>query len=138
VSKYWVKRLDEVPRVPEEDPGDPVWHPLQHYFGFTSFGVNVYAAPESGGALIAEHDEAASEQEELYLVTEGAARFTIDGEEHVVPSIGIVAVPDPTVRRSAIADEPGTTVVVVGGRRAGRFDSSWQPHHFEGVPRAGE
>jgi hypothetical protein len=137
VSKYWVKRLDEVPRVPEEEPGDPAWYPLQHYFGLTAFGVNVYTAPDAGGALVADHDESESEQEELYLVTEGAARFTIDGEEHVVPSVGIVAVPDSTVRRRAVAEEPRTTVVVVGGRRAASFDSSWQPEHFEGVPKAG-
>lgn len=134
-ARYWVKRLDEVPRVPSEE-GDAVWYPLQHYFGFTAFGLNVYAAPEAGGALIGDHDEAASEQEELYLVTEGAARFTIDGEDHVVSSVGIVAVPDSTVRRSAVAHEAGTTVVVVGGRHAEGFDSSWQPHHFEGVPQA--
>lgn len=137
MARYWVRRLDEVPRVPADEPGDPVWHPLQHYFGFTAFGVNVYTAPEPGGSLIGDHDESESGQEELYLVTAGAARFTIDAEEHVVPSVGIVAVPDPAVRRSAIAEEPGTTVVVVGGRHAEQFDSSWQPEHFEGVPRAG-
>ena len=76
-------RLDEVPRIPEEEPGDPIWYPLQHYFGFTAFGINVYTAPEAGGALIAEHDEAESVQEELYLVTEGAARFTIDDIQNV-------------------------------------------------------
>lgn len=132
-----MRRLDEVPRIPAEEAGDPLWYPLQHYFGFRAFGVNVYTAPEAGGALIGEHDESGSEQEELYLVTEGAARFTIDGEEHVVSALGIVAVPDPEARRSAIAEEPGTTLVVVGGSRAERFDSSWEPHHFEGVPRAG-
>ena len=137
MSKYWVKRLDEVPRVPEEEAGEPVWYPLQHYFRFTAFGVNVYTASEAGGALIGDHDEAESEQEELYLVTEGAARFTIDEEDHLVSSVGIVAVPDPAVRRSAVAEEPGTTVVVVGGRRASKFDSSWRSEHFEGVPRAG-
>jgi uncharacterized cupin superfamily protein len=136
VSKYWVRRLDEVPRVPEEDDGDPRWYPLQHFFGYTAFGVNVYTAPEAGGALIGEHDEAGSEQEELYLATEGSARFVVDGEEHVVEAVGIVAVPDPGVKRSASAEEAGTTVVVVGGRRRERFDSSWQPRHFEGVPRA--
>jgi len=137
LNKYWVKRLDEVPRVPDEEAGDPVWYPLQHYFGFTAFGVNVYTASEAGGALIGDHDEAGSEQEELYLVTEGAARFTIDGEDHLVSSVGIVAVPDPGVQRRAVAEEAGTTVIVVGGRRAPRFESSWQAQHFEGVPRAG-
>ena len=133
MSGYWVKRLDEVPLVPEDEPGDPLWYPLQHHFGFTAFGVNVYTAPEAEGSLIGDHDEAESEQEELYLVTAGSARFTIAGKETVVPSGSVVAITDPAVRRKAVAVEPGTTVVVVGGRRAPGFDSSWQGEHFEGV-----
>ena len=136
-ARYWVRRLDEVPRVPPEEAGDPLWWPLQHYFGFTAFGINVYTAPEAGGALIGEHDEAGSEQEELYIVTEGAARFTLDGEEHLVSALGVVAVPDPATRRKAVAEEPGTTVIAVGGHKAEGFSSSWQPQHFEDVPKAG-
>lgn len=133
---HWVKRLDEIPLVPEDEPGDPLWHPLQHHFGFTGFGVNVYTAPEAGGSLIGDHDEADSDQEELYLVTAGSARFAIDGEETVVPAGSVVAITDPSARRAAVAAEPGTTVVVVGGRRAAQFESSWQPEHFTHVPTA--
>jgi quercetin dioxygenase-like cupin family protein len=131
-----MKRVDEIPLVPEDEPGDPLWYPLQHHFGFTAFGVNVYTAPEAEGSLIGDHDEAESEQEELYLVTAGSARFTIDGRETVVPAGSVVAITDPTVRRTAVAAEPGTTVVVVGGRRAPEFDSSWRREHFETVPKA--
>jgi uncharacterized cupin superfamily protein len=131
-----VKRLDEIPLVPEDEPGDPLWYPLQHHFGFTAFGVNVYTAPDAGGSLIGEHDEAESEQEELYLVTAGSARFTVGGEETVVPAGSVVAITDPTVGRTAVAAEAGTTVVVVGGRRAAAFRSSWQAEHFEGVSTA--
>jgi quercetin dioxygenase-like cupin family protein len=136
VSGYWVKRLDEVPLVPEEERGDPLWYPLQHHFGFTAFGVNVYTAPEARGSLIGDHDEADSEQEELYLVTAGSARFTIDGEETDVPAGSVVAITEPAVRRSAVSAEAGTTVVVIGGRRAPEFRSSWQAEHFEGVATA--
>lgn len=131
-----MKRLDEIPLVPEDEPGDPLWYPLQHHFGFTAFGVNVYTAPDSGGSLIGDHDEAGSEQEELYLVTAGSARFTIDGRETVVPAGSVVAITDPAVRRTAVAAQAGTTVVVVGGRRAPQFRSSWQDEHFEDVPTA--
>ena len=133
---HWVKRLDEIPLVPEDEPGDPLWYPLQHHFGLTAFGVNVYTAPEAGGSLIGDHDEAESEQEELYVVTLGSARFTIDGEETLVRSGSVVAITDPAVRRRAVAAEPGTTLVVVGARRASQFDSSWQPEHFTTVPTA--
>ena len=47
-----MKRLDEVPLVPEDEPGDPLWYPLQHHFGFTAFGVNVYTATEALGDAI--------------------------------------------------------------------------------------
>jgi quercetin dioxygenase-like cupin family protein len=133
VAGHWVKRLDEIPLVPGEDPDDPLWYPLQHHFGFTAFGANVYIAPEPGGSLIGDHDEAGSDQEELYLVTAGSARFTIGGQETVVPVGSVVAITDPAVRRSAVAAEPGTTLVVVGGRRASEFHSSWQPEHFANV-----
>jgi len=133
---YWVKRLDEIPLVPEEEPGDPLWYPLQHHFGFTAFGANVYTAPEAEGALIGDHDEADSEQEELYLVTAGSARFTIDGQEQLAAAGTAVAITNPAIRRSAVAAEPGTTLVVVGGRRAPAFESSWQAQHFTDVPTA--
>jgi len=136
VPGYWVKRLDEIPLVPEDEAGDPLWYPVQHHFGFTAFGVNVYIAPEAGGSLIGDHDEADSEQEELYLVTAGSARFTIDGQETLVPAGSVVAITDASVRRAAIAAERGTTLAVVGGRRAPQFESSWQPEHFTTVPTA--
>ena len=133
-SGHWVKRLDELPLVPEDEPGDPLWLPIQHYFGLSAFGVNVYTAPEADGALIGEHDERESEQEELYLVTAGSARFTLDGVETVVPAGSVVVVTDPGVRRRAVSAEPGTTLLVIGGRRADSFESSWQPGHFADVP----
>ena len=136
MAGHWVKRLDEIPLVPEEEPGDPLWYPLQHHFGFTAFGVNVYTAPEAEGSLIGDHDEADSEQEELYLVTAGSARFTIDGQDELAAAGTVVAITDPAVRRSAIAAEPGTTLVVVGGRRAPAFESSWHAQHFTDVPTA--
>ena len=136
MAGHWVKRLDEIPLVPEEEPGDPLWYPLQHHFGFTAFGANVYTAPEAEGSLIGDHDEADSEQEELYLVTAGSARFTIDGQDELAAAGTVVAITDPAVRRSAIAAEPGTTLVVVGGRRAPAFESSWHGQHFTDVPTA--
>jgi hypothetical protein len=134
---YWVKRLDEIPLVPEDEAVDPVWYPLQHHFGLTAFGANVYVAREAGDGLIGDHDEAGSEQEELYLVVAGAARFTLGEEELSARAVSVVAIPDPSVRRKAVAEEPGTTVVAVGGRRQAGFESSWQPEHFESVPTAG-
>ena len=130
------KPLREVPLVDKESPGDPEWHPLQHHFGLTAFGVNVYVASAPGDELLGRHDETKSNQEELYLVVAGAARFELDGDEVRAEAPYVVAVPDPAVTRQATALAPGTTVVALGGRAQARFESSWQSRHFEGVPQA--
>ena len=130
--RYAVRRLEEVPPI---DDDDPEWYPLQHYFRLTAFGVNVYVAREGNGALIAAHDEAASNQEELYVVVAGAASFTLEDEQFDAPAVRVVAVPDPTVVRSATAKTPGTMVVAIGAETQDAFRSSWQPKWFESAPQ---
>jgi hypothetical protein len=132
-ARFAVRRLEDVPLVPTE-PGDPQWYPLQHYFGLTAFGINVYVADADGDELLGEHDEIASNQEELYLVTAGEAIFVVEGERFDAPAVSVVAVPDPTVRRVATAKVAGTTIVAVGGERRAAFETSWQKHHFDHVP----
>jgi hypothetical protein len=131
--RFAVRHLEDVPTIPA-DEGDPRWYPLQHYFGLTAFGVNVYVAKRDGDELLAEHDEAASDQEELYLVTVGTAEFVVDGERFDAPAVTVVAVPQPGVRRGATARSAGTAIIAIGGARGQRFRSSWQPHHFERAP----
>jgi hypothetical protein len=132
---YAVRRLEDVPRIEHDDPVDPDWYPLQHYFRLTAFGANVYVAREDGSDFIPAHDEAGSNQEELYLVIAGEARFTLDGEEFDAPASTVVAVPDPAVVRKATAKTAGTTVVAVGGEAQDEFRSSWQPKWFESAPQ---
>jgi len=135
VARFAVRRLEDVPRIPIEEPGDPEWYPLQHYFGFTAFGANVYVASQAGGDLLGAHDETASRQEELYLVVAGEAAFTLDGETVDAPAVTVVAVPDPTVVRGATAKTAGTAVVALGGEAREEFRSSWQPKWFERAPQ---
>jgi len=129
--RFAVRALDEVPQVPGADLD---WHPLQHFFGLTAFGANLFVARDEGDELIVAHDESESGQEELYLVLRGRARFALDGEEHEVAALGIVAVPEPTVRREATALEPGAMVLALGGPPT-EFQSTWQPSWFESVPK---
>jgi hypothetical protein len=136
VPGFWAKRLDEIPTIAPDAPDDPLWYPLQHHFGISAFGVNVYAASRPGIELIGEHDETASGQEEVYVVISGSARFELDGEALTAPAVTVVAVRDPAVRRAATAVEPETHVVAVGGRAQEAFESSWRAAHFEGVPTA--
>jgi len=135
VARYAVRRLEDIPRIPAEEPGDPEWYPLQHYFRLTAFGANVYVASEAGGDLLAAHDEKPSGQEELYLVVAGEATFTLDGGTFDAPAVTVVAVPDPAVVRGAKAKTAGTAVVALGGDPRDAFRSSWQPKWFEGTPQ---
>jgi quercetin dioxygenase-like cupin family protein len=132
---YWVRRLDDVPLVPTDDPNDFDWYPLQHHFGLRAFGVNAFAG-DVGIELVAEHDESASGQEELYVVVRGAARFTLNGEEHDARAVSVVAIPDPAVTRAAVATENGTIVLAIGAPADSGFATTWREEHFEQVPRA--
>jgi hypothetical protein len=136
MGRWSAKPLREVPRVAKEVPGDPEWYPIQHHFGLTAVGVNVYVASAAGDELLERHDETHSGQEELYLVVAGAASFEIDGEVVRADAPYVVAVSDPAVVRQASALEAGTTIVALGGEPRERFESSWQSKHFDGVPQA--
>ena len=129
--RFAVHRLDEIPTVPDADVD---WHPLQHYFGLNTFGANLFIARNAGDQLVAEHDESESAQQELYLVLRGAVRFTFDGETRDAPAISVAAVPDNSVRRAAVALEPGATMLALGAP-PGEYASTWRPSWFEAVPK---
>ena len=131
MPRFAVHRLDEIPTVPDADVD---WHPLQHYFGLNTFGANLFIARDTGDQLIAEHDETESAQQELYLVLRGAVRFSFDGETRDTPAISVAAVPDASVRRAAVALEPGATLLALGAP-PGEYASTWRPSWFEAVPK---
>ena len=135
MARWAVRELTNIPVVADGEPGDPAWHPLQHYFGLSTFGANVFVAREAGQTLIETHDESASGQEELYLVMEGEATFELDGERVLATKGAVVAIPTPSVTRRAVALERGTTLLAIGAP-PGAFTTTWNPTHFEGVPRA--
>jgi hypothetical protein len=83
-----------------------------------AFGVNAYTARAAGDQLIERHDETGSgsgHQEEMYVVFSGRATFTVAEEEIDAPAGTVVFVPDTTAMRSAVATEPDTTALVIGG-----------------------
>ena len=91
-------------------------HDLRGFLGIGSFGVNAFEAHE-GELLIVPHDELGDgeQQEELYVVVEGRARFVCDGEE-VELGPGEVLFVRPGVMREAVALESPTMLLIVGGR----------------------
>jgi mannose-6-phosphate isomerase-like protein (cupin superfamily) len=111
MSGYSVARLDEIDEI---DDGRVPWRPVRHHLGMTSFGMNAFTAPNAGDRLINEHDESHDESEEVYLVTQGRARFELDGE-HLDAPAGTFVYVKPEVTRTAFAEEPGTTLLAVGG-----------------------
>jgi uncharacterized cupin superfamily protein len=89
---------------------------VRGFFGVESFGANAFQAHE-GELLVVPHDELGEgeQQEELYLVIEGRARFVCDGET-VELGRGDVLLARPGVMREAVAAESPTMLLIVGGR----------------------
>jgi hypothetical protein len=127
-GRFEVVRLEDVPGHLEE--GRPHWHMVRSSLGIQAFGINAWRATAAGQQLIGDHDEVsdgAAEHEEVYLVVSGHATFTVDGETTDAPAGTVVFVRDPTLRRSAVAEEAGTTVLVVGGKPGTAFSvSRWE------------
>jgi hypothetical protein len=111
MSGYTIAQLDEIDEI--SDGRSPL-RPVRHHFGIRSFGINSWTAREAGDRIINEHDEADEEHEELYYVARGRATFELDGERCEVGTGAFVFV-EPNVKRTAFAEEPGTTIVAVGG-----------------------
>ena len=114
-ASYAVVALDEI------EPGDAndgrVRLDVRRSVGISSFGINAFRAV-SEGHVVREHDETgigAAEQEELYVVLNGAATFNIDGERVEAPAGSCVFVGNPAAKRSAVAKEDGTTILAIGG-----------------------
>src|SRR6185437_6867858 len=106
--------VDRIEDVPELTPvGECPIRPVRHHFGISAFGVNAWTAKAAGDRLINEHEEDPG-SEELYIVTRGHAVFELDGERQEAPEGTLVFAP-PEVKRTAFAEEAGTTVVSVGG-----------------------
>jgi hypothetical protein len=112
MSGYAVAHLDE---IDEQDDGRSPWRPVRHHFGITAFGVNAWTARGAGDRIINEHDESEPDSnEELYLVLRGRAVFELDGDRVVAPA-GTLVFARPGVKRTAVAEEPGTTIIALGG-----------------------
>jgi tetratricopeptide (TPR) repeat protein len=116
MGEYAIAQLEE---IEELDDGRSPWRPVRHHFGITSFGINTWTGRETGDRIINEHDETdeadlEDHSEELYFATTGRATFELDGERRDAPAGTFVFV-QPEVKRTAFAEEPGTTILAVGG-----------------------
>ena len=126
MSERWrVTSLDDVEPLP--GPGTLRWLPVRHELGIGAFGTNAYVARNAGDDVVEPHTEEGTGHEELYFVARGSATFTLEEESFHAPAGTYVFLSDPTVRRHATADEPGTTVLSFGGWRDRPFHvSGWE------------
>ena len=116
-------RVQDIPAGPAPVEGLD-WRPVRRHLGVGAFGTNAYTAREPGDLVIEPHDE--DEDEELYVVLSGAARFEVDGETVDAPQGTLVFVTPPS-QRVAHATAPDTTVLVVGGVPGKPFEvSEWE------------
>jgi tetratricopeptide (TPR) repeat protein len=111
VSRYRVARLEEIDELTD---GREPWRPVRHHLGITAFGITAWTGAAAGDRIINEHDESDDDQEELYVVQHGRAVFELDGERVDAPAGTFVFV-QPAVKRTAYAEEPGTTLLAIGG-----------------------
>jgi len=127
MSEYAVAHVDE---IGETSDGRVPWRPVRHHFRLSAFGANAFVGKSAGDRLINEHDEADDGQEELYVVMSGRARFEIDEARVDAPAGTFVAV-RPGVKRTAFAEEAGTTLLAVGGVPGQAYEPSgwdlWAP-----------
>jgi tetratricopeptide (TPR) repeat protein len=115
---------------------DPWWAMVRTHFDIKSFGVNAYGADRPGVEVIEDHDELgprAGRHEELYFVVDGRATFTVNGDEIDAPAGTFVFVRDPAAKRKAVAEEPGTTILIAGGKPGEAFTPSPWERNAQGL-----
>jgi quercetin dioxygenase-like cupin family protein len=125
-SPYIVTEIEAVESFGGEKPEDGAWKPLRAKLGIEAFGVNAFVGHKPGGRVIEDHTEEGSGHQELYVVLGGRARFELNGEEIETGAGSLVFVSDPSVRRTAFALEPNTSVLAIGAPAGTVFTpSSW-------------
>jgi uncharacterized cupin superfamily protein len=118
---------------------------IRHELGITAFGINSWLGPNAGDRVIPEHaEDQEGDQDELYVVVRGRARFEVNDDTFDAPQGTLVYVPAGPNRRTAFAEEADTTVVAVGATAGKAFEvhgwEFWGPLHdmfmagdYEGV-----
>jgi quercetin dioxygenase-like cupin family protein len=127
VSEKWQSvRLDEIESIPVAGAGVN-WRPLRRTLGVEAFGINSYVAEAAGDHVVEEHSESSLGHEEVYVVLNGHATFTLGGETLEAPAGTLVFVRDPEVKRSAVAVEARTSVLAIGGKAGEAYTASpWE------------
>jgi mannose-6-phosphate isomerase-like protein (cupin superfamily) len=96
-----------------DELGDgPGFRKIRQALGITAFGVNALVMAPHFAGFGHYHDE----QDEMYFVHSGTARFEVDGEERLVGPGGLVHVESTTPRRFSNAGDDELVVLVIGAK----------------------
>ncbi len=121
---YRVARVED---IEEMSDGRCPWRAVRHHLGISAFGVNSWTGKEVGDRIVNEHDEDEDNgEEELYIVLSGRARFELDGESVDAPT-GTFVFAEPGVKRTAFAEEAGTTILAFGAEAGKPYEAfGWE------------
>ena len=127
-------RVLSLPQEAREGDGDRVYVRLRRTLDIGAFGASAVYQAKAGEELVHEHDElgpGADAHEELYVIVQGGATFTVDGDDIDAPH-GTVLFIRPGTKRQAVAKSDETIVLAVGGRRgkAYRLPPGAELHDF--------
>jgi len=96
---------------------------VRHELGITAFGVNSWLGRNVGDRVIPEHaEDQEDDQDELYVVVRGRARFEVGSDTVDAPPGTLVYVPAGPTVRTAFAEEAGTVVLAVGATAGKAFE----------------
>ncbi len=127
MKTYAIARLDEIDPLPD---GRYRYRPVRHHFGITGFGVTAWVGAAAGDPIINEYDEDSEPAEELFVVASGRAVFELEGEQ-VDATPGTLVYTRQGARRTAVAAEPATTILVFDGTPGKAYDATgwelWAP-----------
>ena len=127
MQTYAIARLDEIDSLPD---GRYHYRPVRHHLGIQGFGATAWVGAPAGDPIINAYDEDSEPAEELFIVVSGRAIFELEGEEVDATRGTLVFTPQGT-RRTAVAAEPATTILVIDGTPGKAYDASgwelWAP-----------
>jgi uncharacterized cupin superfamily protein len=95
-----------------DDLGAYGFRKIREALGVTAFGVNAFVVPPGGEGVHHYHDE----QDELYFVHAGTARFDVDGDVLELGPGGVVHVESTTPRKFSNAGDDDLVLLIVGGK----------------------
>jgi mannose-6-phosphate isomerase-like protein (cupin superfamily) len=111
-----------------DDLGDGVFRKVRRALGITAFGANVVVLPPGVTGRAHYHDQ----QDELYFVHKGRARFEVGGEVRELGPGGLCHVESTTPRRVSSVGDEDLVLLVVGakGGYVGRDGNPADPAAF--------